>query len=380
MTRTLVPQHILDLKPYQAGKPIEELAREKNLTHISKLASNENPFGPSPLALKAIEKSLQDIHLYPDSSSFALKTALAKKFKLKTENIILGAGSDSIMANIARAFIQIGDEVVTCENTFITFFILAKGSGAKIVTSPMKDMRYDVEAMAKLISDKTKIVYIANPDNPSGTYINKKEFDYLMDVIPKHCLVILDEAYFEFAQQHQDYPDSMHYRYDNVITLRTFSKSYGLAGLRIGYGFAHEDLISHLHKVKLPFEPNRLAQVAALAALDDHDHVEQMLKNNKIQYERLITYLKNKNFSPTPSATNFVSFFTGSSEASLELYERLLDQGVIIRPLKGNNMPEYVRVSLGTPQEMDHLFSALDKILPLFDKTYAMQRSSHGKF
>lgn len=371
MQKELVPSYLKDLKVYQAGKPIDEVARERGLTDISKLASNENPLGPSPYAIKEMTGSLWDLHRYPDMHAYKLKSKLAEMYNLKRENIILGNGSEGIMAYIARAFLQPGDEVLTSEKTFIGFYILARSVGAKLNMVPLtQDYRFDVKALAKNITDKTKIIYIANPNNPTGTYITKEEFDFLMESVPKHVLVILDEAYFEFAIQQEDYPDSMDYRYDNVLTLRTFSKAYGLSGIRVGYGFAHEELIGHLSKVKLPFEPNLIAQVGACGALEDQPHLERTLRNNVKRYHKLVTYLEERNFKPIKSITNFVTIKTGSAEASDYLFDKLLDEGVIIRPLKANEMPEYVRVSIGTKLEMEHFYEAMDKVLPEYDKKF----------
>ena len=224
--------------------------------------------------------------------------------------------------------------------------------------------------MAKKIGVQTKIIYIANPNNPTGTYISKSEFDHLMQFVPEHILVILDEAYFEFAQGQEDYPDSMDYRYDNVITLRTFSKAYGLAGIRVGYGFAHEDLISNLHKIKLPFEPNLIGQLGACGALHDKPHLDRTILNNRERYKETFEFLTNHGFAPIPSVANFITFKTPSAEASDWLFENLLNHGVIIRPLKANEMPDYVRVSLGTAEEMKHFFEAMTKILPDFKGLY----------
>ena len=370
ISKTLVPDYIRELKVYQAGKPIDELAREKGLNRISKLASNENPLGPSPFAIREMTNGLWDLHRYPDMHAFALKSALSNLYNLKKENIILGNGSEGIMAYIARAFLQPGSEVITCDNTFIGFYILARSVGAQLKTVPLKDHRFDVEAMANAITEKTKAIYIANPNNPTGTYVTKKEFDFLMESVPDHVIVILDEAYFEFANQHDDYPDSMEYRYDNVLTLRTFSKAYGLAGIRVGYGFGHEDLIANLSKVKLPFEPNLIAQLGAVGALEDRPHLSRTLELNNTELPRLETYLKEKGFKPIPSVTNFMTFKTGSFDASEFLFHLLLDQGVIIRPLKANEMPDYVRVSIGTKEEMDHFYEAMENILPEYDSKY----------
>jgi len=371
IAKSLVPDYIRELQVYQAGKPIDELAREKGLTRISKLASNENPLGPSPFAIREMTNGLWELHRYPDMHAYKLKTALSELYNLKRENIVLGNGSEGIMAYISRAFIRPGDEVLTSENTFIGFYILSRSVGAKLKTVPLtSDYKYDVKAMAENITEKTKVIYIANPNNPTGTYITKAEFDSLMKYVPEHVLVILDEAYFEFAKDKEDYPDSMDYRYDNVITLRTFSKAYGLSGIRVGYGFGNEHLISNLTKVKLPFEPNLIAQLGAVGALEDTPHLERTLKNNTVLYEKTFKYLEDKNFRPIPSLTNFITIKTGTEEASNDLFNLLLDEGVIIRPLRANEMPDFVRVSIGTPEEMDHFFEAMEKVLPEYDKKH----------
>lgn len=371
IAKSLVPEYIRELQVYQAGKPIDELAREKGLTRISKLASNENPLGPSPFAIREMTNGLWELHRYPDMHAYKLKTALSELYNLKRENIILGNGSEGIMAYISRAFISPGDEVLTSENTFIGFYILSRSVGAKLKTVPLtSDYKYDVKAMAENITEKTKVIYIANPNNPTGTYITKTEFDSLMKHVPEHVLVILDEAYFEFAQDKEDYPDSMDYRYDNVITLRTFSKAYGLSGIRVGYGFGNEHLISNLTKVKLPFEPNLIAQLGAVGALKDTPHLERTLKNNNELYDKTFKYLEEKEFNPIPSLTNFITIKTGTEEASNELFNLLLEEGVIIRPLRANEMPDFVRVSIGTPEEMEHFFEAMDKVLPEYDKKH----------
>lgn len=375
MQKQLVPQYIKDLEIYQAGKPIEELAREKGLTKITKLASNENPLGPSPFAIREMTNALWDVHRYPDMFAHQLKGALCELYRLKPENIILGNGSEGIMGYIVRAFLRPDEEVVTSENTFIGFLILAKSVGAKLIQVPRRsDYKYDVEAMAKKITDNTKIVYIANPDNPTGTYIGKEEFDFLMKHVPAHTIVILDEAYFEFAQGQWDYPDSMTYRYDNVLTLRTFSKAYGISGVRCGYGFGHDYLISNLHKVKLPFEPSLIAQKGAYGALKDYPHLLRTIENNKERYGELFTYLSSHGFHPIPSVTNFVTFKTGSEQASLFLYNELLTLGVIIRPLRANLLPDHVRISIGTKEEMKHFFEAMDEVLPRYRMIYGETR------
>jgi len=376
--KRLIPEYLDKLKVYQAGKPIEEVAKEKGLTKITKLASNENPLGPSPYAIREMTNALWDVHRYPDMHATDLKNKLAELYKVKKSNIILGSGSEGIMGYIARAFIQPGDEVLTAENTFIGFHILATGAGANVVTAKRTDdLRYDVKALAQKLSDNTKVLYIANPDNPTGTYITEHEFDYLMEYVPKHTIVILDEAYFETAQSTWDYPDSMKYRYDNVITLRTFSKAYGLGGIRIGYGFGSEEFITALHKVKLPFEPSLIAQRGAIGAITDYPHLERSIRNNTKRYYETLKFLDQKNFNPIRSVTNFIAFKTGSPEASDYLFNHLLDHGVIIRPLKANNMPSWVRVSIGLKEEMRHFFEAMEEILPEYDKKFGRPEEPH---
>lgn len=369
--QSLVPEYVRNLVVYQAGKPIDELIRERGLKRVSKLASNENPLGPSPMAIREMTTALWNVHQYPDMNAFALKSALARLYRLKKENIILGNGSEGIISYIARTFVSPGLEVLTSENTFIGFNITMQAVGAKVKTVPLtKDYRFDVKALARNITDKTKVIYICNPNNPTGTYITKNEFDELMKSVPKHVLVILDEAYFEFAIGKADYPDSMDYRYDNVLTLRTFSKAYGLAGIRVGYGFGHEDLIANLHKVKLPFEPSLIAQAGAIGALKDRNHLKRTVLNNNRRYDETFEFLTQKGFNPAPSVTNFIMFKTGSFEASEYLFNQLLNCGVIIRPLKANRMTDYVRVSLGTKSEMQHFFAAMEEVLPDYDRRF----------
>jgi histidinol-phosphate aminotransferase len=373
MRKSLVPEYLNSLQVYQAGKPIEELAREKGLVKISKLASNENPLGPSPFAVKEMTQGLWDLHRYPDMGAHRLKGALSELYNLKPQNIILGNGSEGIMGYIVRAFLGEGQEVLTSEKTFIGFYILARSVGANLVLAPLtKDYRYDVDAIINKITPKTKIIYIANPNNPTGTFITKPEFDRLMAKVPEHVLVILDEAYFEFAKDHPHYPDSMDYRYDNVLTLRTLSKAYGLGGIRVGYGFGHDELISILHKVKLPFEPNLIGQLGAYGALADQPHLERTLNNNRQRYQETFSFLQSKGFKPIESVTNFITFKTGSGEASQWMFDQLCSHGVIIRPLKANEMPEYVRVSLGTELEMKHYFEAMEMILPEYLSLYGV--------
>lgn len=359
----LVPHNIKTLVPYKAGRRIEDVAREYGLSRIVKLASNENPFGPSPLAIKAATETLSQVHRYPDPASFDLRTALAKRFNVKVENVITGAGSEGIMSAIMRTFLLPSDEIVSSAGSFIGFQVLARASGRTVHWIPMRSYRYDLETMARAVNEYTKIVYVANPDNPTGSYITVDEFDRFMARIPPRVLVILDEAYFEFASRRSDYPDSMHYRYDNVITLRTFSKAHGLAGLRVGYGFGHGEVIENLLKVKLPFEPALPAQAAALAALEDEEHLSKTIENNRQGLEYLRQSIESLGLPALPSAANFVTMVLSSAEQAQRITAELLRRGVIVRPLEGFGWPALIRVSIGLPEENEAFVAALGEVL-----------------
>ena len=273
----LVPPYIESLRPYEAGRTIESVRQQYGLTHVAKLASNENPLGSSPRAVEAMTRALQGLNRYPDGG-LQLREVLAREFDLKVDNVIAGSGSEGIMSNIIRAFLCDEDEVLTTEAAFMGFQVLAKSRGVKYRTAPYANWHYDLPALAQRINANTKIVYLANPNNPTGTIFTRRQFDEFYRHVPERVLIILDEAYFEYAKDNPLYPDSMHYRYDNVITLRTFSKIYGLAGVRIGYGFAHEGLIRNLLKIKLPFEPSTPALAAGIAALEDKEFLHRSLE------------------------------------------------------------------------------------------------------
>ncbi len=354
----LVPDYIENLEPYQPGKPIDELQRELGITRVVKLASNENPLGPSPLAIEAIKQSLDGLEFYTNGG-LDLREELARRFNLKTGNVVAGSGSEGIMANIIRTFLCDDDEVLTSEGTFVGFYVLARSRGVRMVTVPLSDFHFDLEAIANAITPKTKIIYLANPNNPTGTIFTKAEFAAFHRRVPDDVLIILDEAYFEYARSNPDYPDSMEYRYDNVITLRTFSKAYGLAGIRIGYGFAHDVLISNLLKVKLPFEPSTPAQAAGIASLSDGAFLTRTIDVNQRGKRFLIPSLKDLGFIVVPTEANFVCLvFRNESEVN-NLYENLLRQGVIIRPLRTFGLPHCARITIGTSSQNQILMEAL---------------------
>ena len=346
----LVPPYIESLRPYEAGRSIESVRREYGLSRIAKLASNENPLGSSPKALEAMARALPSLNFYPDGG-LALRQVLAREFDLKVDNVIAGSGSEGIMSNIIRAFLCDEDEVLTTEAAFIGFQVLAKSRGVKYRTVPYRDWHYDLPALAAQINANTKIIYLANPNNPTGTIFTRHQFDEFYQHVPERVLIILDEAYFEYAKDNPKYPDSMHYRYDNVITLRTFSKIYGLAGARIGYGFAHEELIRNLLKVKLPFEPSTPAQAAGIAALEDKEFLHRSLELNARGLRTLSEGLAGMGLPVVPSQANFVMTVLPTEQDAQRIFEELLAQGVVVRPLKAFGLPNCLRISTGTDED-----------------------------
>ncbi|HLF14973.1 MAG TPA: histidinol-phosphate transaminase [Bacteroidota bacterium] len=359
---SLVPPYIESLQAYVPGKPIDEVRRELGLGKVIKLASNENPFGPSPMAVAALEPRFGELHLYPNGG-YDLRVRLAGLYKLSPENVIAGSGSEAIMATIIRTFLNDDDEVLTTEAAFIGFQVLAKSRGVPYRTVPYREWRYDLNAIAGAITKRTKIIYLANPNNPTGTVFTREEFDAFYRRVPERVLIIMDEAYWEYARDDAEFPDSMKYRYDNVITLRTFSKVYGLAGLRIGYGFAHAELIRNLLKVKLPFEPSTLAQAAGLAALEDGGFVERTLANNREGRDYLTGALKELGLDVAHSRANFVMFPLRDEEEVNRVYDGMLRQGVIVRPLRGFGLPRCIRITVGTREENRAAIGALGTVL-----------------
>ena len=358
----LVPEHIEKLIPYKAGKSIQEMRDEFKLSQIIKLASNENPLGPSPKALQAMHDSLMDVNRYPNPVSSDLRKTLADRFDVKIENVITGNGSEGIMSVIIRTFMKDHEEALTSEGTFIGFYVLAQSRGIPLKKVPLRDYRIDLESIADRITDKTKIIYLANPNNPTGTIFKTKEFLAFRERVPSHVLILLDEAYFEFVQSEPAFPDSMKYRFDNVITLRTFSKAYGLAGIRIGYGFAHDLLIQYLMKVKLPFEPSLPAQAAGLAAMKDQNFIEEYIKLNRQGIEYYYDLFDRLGISYIKSHANFVTIILDSEERVYQLNEKLLRQGVIVRPLKSFGLPNCIRITVGREEEIEFFEKALKKV------------------
>ena len=352
---------VADLQPYQPGKPIEELERELGIHNAVKLASNENPWGCSPLVLAAIRENI-DIGLYPDANGFTLKRNIARHLGISSEQITLGNGSNDVLDLLARVFVGPGDEVIFSEYAFLVYTLVTKAAGGTAVVTPASDWGHQLDAMSGAINANTKLVFIANPNNPTGTYLAASALRQFIEKIPDNIIVVVDEAYFEYVNA-DDYPNCLQWlpHYRNLVVTRTFSKVYGLASLRVGYSVACAQITDLLNRVRQPFNVSTMAQVAASAALEDQDHVERCLRANEIQMKRLTDYCARKNLHYIPSVGNFISIDFGQQAESI--HRSLLQKGVIVRPLGNYAMPEYLRVTLGRENEMDALFNALDELL-----------------
>ena len=360
--KSLIRKGILDLKPYIPGKPIEEVKRELGLKEVVKLASNETSIGPSPLAVEAIKKEVENINLYPESSSRLLREKIAHKLNIDKEMIIIGNGADNVIDLVGMAFINEGDEVITGEITFPAYETIIKIMGGKLISVKLKDFSFDLEKIAQRISGKTKIIFLCNPNNPTGTIVNKEAVDKFMKQIPEDVIVVFDEAYYDYVKD-KDYSDSLSYilKGKNVIVLRTFSKIAGIAGVRIGYGMAKHELIGYLNRVVKPFTTNRLAQVAALASLDDEEHRKKVLRSNQEGKKYLYKELKKLGLFYLPTEANFI--FIDLKEDSEVIFEKLLKKGVIIRPGKTWGCPNFIRVTIGTSYENEKFIQALKEII-----------------
>ncbi len=360
--KKLINPHIAELKPYNPGKPIQELERELGIAGAIKLASNENPLGPSPKALAAIKEALGEIHRYPDGNGLYLKQALATKLGVKPENIILGNGSDELIEIICRTFLNPGEHVVSADCTFVEYELVAKSFGAKMVTAPLKDFTYDLEAMLARMDDKTKLVFIANPNNPTGTIVDRVAFDRFMKDLPPQVLVVMDEAYYEYMLR-EDFPDSLGYMQQgrNIIVLRTFSKIYGLAALRIGYGIAKAETIDYMNRVWLPFNVNSLAQTAAQAALGDAEHLLRSQETARLGRQYLYSQFEELDINYVPSAANFILLDTKCD--GQKIYQAMLKDGVIVRPMQVYGLPDYIRITIGTEGENRRLIESLKQAM-----------------
>jgi histidinol-phosphate aminotransferase len=359
----LIRPEIESLKPYSPGKPIEEVEREYGLTDIVKLASNENPLGPSPLALEAMKKAIEQTRLYPDNDWYHLRRDLAQHLGLPVEQITIGRGSDEIILQIGLAFIRPGERALMPEGPFSQYEFTTRLMGGECVMFPMPDYQYDLKAMARLLDERTKVVWIGNPNNPRGTIVTIDGLPEFMEHVPDNCIVVFDEAYFEYVDD-PHYPDTLtmlEEGAENLIILRTFSKIYSLAGLRIGYGFGPRPLIDDLMRVRAPFNVSTVAMEAARASLRDHTQVERSAKLNREGKEYLYGELQRLGLSYAPTQANFILVDTGID--CRQVFEGLLRQGVIVRTGDIFGLNTHIRVTIGLPEQNRRFIAALAKTL-----------------
>ena len=357
-----IPKHIQELKPYKAGKPIEELMREKNIQRVVKLASNENPLGPSPKGMEAVKNHIIDVNRYPNPSGYKLVQAIAEKFDLNPGQIICSDGSDSLIQYIITAFSSEGDELLSSEGTFIGWYVNADKLGRKSILIPLKDYHFDLDKISENISANTKIIYLANPNNPTGTIFTRKEFEYFMSLVPEDILVILDEAYTIYSAAIPDYPNGLEYNYKNLVILRTLSKSYGLAGLRIGFAAGPADLIKELYKVRLPFEPNILAQWAAIASLSDDEFIHKTVMTNRESLELMEQKFKELEIDYIPTSANFLLLLFPDKDYAEKFNAECLNRGLILRYLDSFGIENGVRINSGTKEETDFALNIISEV------------------
>ncbi len=352
--------HVLNLVAYEPGKPVEELAREMGLQpeEIIKLASNENPLGPSPKALAAMRDTLNRSHFYPDGGGWALRNAIAERLGVGRENVVLGNGSNEIIEFIGHAFLKPGDEVVTARHAFAVYTLMAQLFGATTVSVADPGYRHDLEAMLAAITPRTRQIFIANPNNPTGTLVSQKEIDDFMARVPEHVLVVFDEAYFEFLDEP---PDVVQYvkAGRNVVIMRTFSKIQGLANLRIGYGIAPAPLAAVLQRTRQPFNANGIAQAGALAGLADEDHMRKTRELTREGRQFLEASFAQRGLEYVPSSANFVLVRVGDGDG---IFQALLRRGLIVRAMRSYGLPEWIRVSVGTMDQNRRFVEELDAV------------------
>lgn len=361
------------IQPYIPGKPIAEVKRELGLTEVIKLASNENPLGPSPLARKAVAEGLHELHIYPDGACTDLKQALAERLDIATDMILVGNGSDEVIKLLAEAYLEPEDEVVFADPTFSEYAYATRLMGAKEVRVPLRDDVHDLDAMAAALSPKTKMVFICNPNNPTGTIVERQAVERFLAAVPAHTLVVFDEAYAEYASS-PTFPDSLSYvrAGRNVVVLRTFSKIYGLAALRVGYGVARADIIAAAARVREPFNVNALAQRAAIAALEDVDHVRRSLACNREGMKLLVAELSKLGWRVTPSEANFIFVETGLDAQSL--FAALMREGVIVRSGAAFGRPTAIRITIGTESENRRLLEAVARVTQVSTDAFGAAR------
>jgi histidinol-phosphate aminotransferase len=349
---------IRSLSPYVPGKPVEELQRELGLTRVIKLASNENPLGPSPKAIAALSKVQATLHRYPDGGATQLRQAIADRWKVASDQVILGNGSDEILGLLAKTFLTPGDEAILADHTFVIYKMEVTAVHGKPIVVPLVNWTHDLESMARAITPRTRLLFLCNPNNPTGTMVSAEAVDRLMARVPEDVIVVFDEAYFEYVRNAQ-FPDAMAYvkQGRNAIVLRTFSKIYGLAGLRIGYGVSTSEIIGFLNRVRPPFNANSLAQTAALAALEDDNHVAESRAVNAAGMEQLEQGLRALGMTPISSETNFLYF--DAKRDGRSIFDALLREGIIVRHIEGT----MIRITIGRSDENTAFLKAFKKVL-----------------
>jgi len=350
------------IKPYQGGKPIEEVERELGITNVVKMASNENPLGPAPMAVEAIKESASKVNLYPDGNAYYLKNELAEHLGVSPENLIIGNGSNDILQILGDTFISPDNETIYSEHSFVVYMLVSYICGAKSVTVPLVNYTHDLDAMANAITNATKVIFFDNPSNPLGTMLTAQQVDDFMKRVPEDVLVVFDEAYYEYVTR-DDYPQTIDYVHEgrNVVVLRTFSKVYGLAGLRIGYGISTPEIIELMNRVRQPFNSNLIAQEAARAALKDIEHVKKSIAVNSEGKEYLYNALDEIGIDYVPSEANFILINLGHS--GQEVCDKLMKLGVIARPMTGYKFPNSLRITIGTQSQNKRFIESLEKVL-----------------
>ncbi|HHD56132.1 MAG TPA: histidinol-phosphate transaminase [Desulfobulbaceae bacterium] len=360
-----IPENIAEIIPYPPGKPLEELEREYGISNSIKLASNENPWGPSPKAVAAIEKSLQGLHRYPDGSSFYLTEALARWLGAGMDEIVLGNGSNEVIEFLVKTFVRPGDEVITSHPSFLMYQKFVQVRGGRNTVLPLKDMQHDLEAILNTVSEQTRLIFLDNPNNPCGTFFSTKRFDDFLQRLPESVILVLDEAYADFVEQKLRIDILSYIRKSEgipaVVGLRTFSKAFGLAGLRIGFGLMHRDIADLLHRVRQPFNINLPAQIGALAALSDSDHYNSTLNKTRSGRQWLSEQVRQLGCKPYPSHTNF--FLIDVCGDATRLFESMLHKGVIVRSMKAYGYPDFIRITVGTEAENTRFVKSLAESL-----------------
>lgn len=352
----------MSIKPYKTGKPMDELEREYGISNSIKLASNENPLGPSPMAVEAIRKNMDTLHRYPDGGGYYLTAKLAEKLGRRTDEIVLGNGSDDVIGMLTRAFLVPGDEALMTLPSFLMYEIMVRTVGATPVTVPLKDLGVDLDGIKAAVTPRTRMIFLTNPNNPTGTIITQAAFERFLADIPEDIIIVIDEAYIEFAADDRcldslkfvgpDYP---------VVTLRTFSKAYGLAGIRIGYGVMDSEIAGYLHRIRQPFNANSLAQAAAVAALDDEAFLAETIKTVHSGIAFLMDEIGGLGLTCFPTHANFFLIDVGRNAD--DVFEALLREGVIVRSMSSYGFPEYIRLSVGLPEENRRFVSAMEKVM-----------------